>query len=158
LLRADTSLSQQVSTGIKERQMLKRMALFSSLSPQELAALDARLQAKQVKAGTVIIRQGEPRTHLFIIEQGSLNIYITENGSETLMGTLGPGEHFGEYALFTDSPYQATLKAAIDSKLLLLDEPKFDELVASYDRMTHYVEQIGSGRLMVSQRRSALLS
>ena len=60
---------------------------------------------------------------------------------------------FGEYALFADVPYTATLRAAEDSELLLLDEPTFDNLVAEYERMSHYVEQIGSGRLLASRRR-----
>ncbi len=158
LLRADTTLSQQVSSGIKERALLKRMALFSSLSPQELASLDAHLVKKEVQAGEVIVNQGEPRSHLFIIEQGAVDVIMSEDGTETLMGKLGAGEHFGEYALFTDTPYHATLKAALDTTLLLLDEPTFDNLVANCERMTHYVEQIGSGRLMTSQRRSAIPS
>jgi CRP-like cAMP-binding protein len=77
------------------------------------------------------------------------------------MGKLGTGEHFGEYALFADTPYLATCRAVTDSKLLLLDEPTFDELVIGSERMTHYVEQVGSGRLITTRRRlgvSALIS
>ena len=72
---------------------------------------------------------------------------------ERVVGTLGPGEHFGEYALFADTPYVATYRATADSKLLLLDEPRFDQLVAECDLMSHYVEQIGSGRLISTRRR-----
>ena len=97
--------------------------------------------------------QGEARSFLFIIAEGSVEVFTTEeDGSEKINGRIGVGEHFGEYALFADTPYPASCRALSDTRLLLLDEPTFDRLVADYERMSHYVEQIGSGRLMASQR------
>jgi CRP-like cAMP-binding protein len=69
---------------------------------------------------------------------------------------LGPGEHFGEYALFADTPYEATYRAATEVTLLRLDEPTFDSLVARSAELSHYVEQIGSGRLLDTRRRLGL--
>jgi CRP-like cAMP-binding protein len=157
LLRADTTMAQQVSSGRQERQLLKKMLLFSSLSPQEIAAIDARLQPRQVKAGELIVRQNQPRSHLIIVASGQIEVVQEdEDGTQRVLGTLGSGEHFGEYALFADTPYPATCRAVIDSKLLLLDEPTFDRLVAGSDRMSHYVEQIGSGRLIATRRRAGV--
>ncbi len=158
LLRADTTLARQVSSGAASRRLLKQMPLFSSLSPQEIAVIDGRLQRKRIAAGEIIIRQGQSRSHLFIVAQGRVEAL---DAAGEVVGALGPGEHFGEYALFADIPYTATYRAAMDTELLLLDEPKFDELVAGYDAMSHYVAQIGSGRLMATRRRlgpSAVLS
>jgi CRP-like cAMP-binding protein len=154
LLRADTTLAHQVSSGAQERQLLREMPLFSSLSPQELAAIDTRLQHKNVQEGEVVVRQGDPRSDLFIVATGLIEVMMPdEAGVLEVNGRLGPGEHFGEYALFADTPYQATYRAAQDTELLLLDEEKFDELVADSERMLHYVEQIGSGRLIATRRR-----
>ena len=162
LLRADTTMAQQVSSGSQQRDLLKKMLLFGSLSPQEIATIDARLQSRQVKAGEIIVRQNEPRSNLIIVAEGQVEIVAAnEDGTERVLGTLGTGEHFGEYALFADTPYPATCRAAINSKLLLLDEPTFDRLVAGSDRMSHYVEQVGSGRLISTRRKmgvSALVS
>jgi CRP-like cAMP-binding protein len=130
------------------------MPLFSSLSPQELASVDARIQPRRVVAGEQFVQQGEPRSYLFIVAEGEVEVFVTEDGVERVIGKLGPGEHFGEYALFADTPYHASVRAVGDSRLLLLDEPKFDELVATCEQMTHYVEQIGSGRLIATRRRA----
>ena len=159
LLRADTTLAKQVSSGAESRRLLKQMPLFSSLSPQELAVIDTRLHRRRVKAGAIIVRRGQERSHLYIVAKGRVDV-LNEDESEAV-GNLGPGEHFGEYALFADVPYTATYRAAVDTELLLLDEPKFDELVAACDQMSHYVAQIGSGRLMTTRRRlgpSAIVS
>jgi putative peptide zinc metalloprotease protein len=154
LLRADTTLAQQVSSGAEERSLLRQMPLFNSLSPQELASVDARLQPRRVAAGEQFVQQGQARSHLFIIAEGEVEVFVTEDGVERVIGRLGPGEHFGEYALFADTPYHASVRAVVDGRLLLLDEAKFDELVATCERMTHYVEQIGSGRLIATRRRA----
>ena len=156
LLRADTTLSRQVSSGARERQLLKQMPLFSSLSPQQLATIDARLQRQRVPKGEVIVRQGQPRSDLFIIAAGAVEVIHEDGAGEQVIGDLGSGEHFGEYALFADTTYTATYRAQLDTELLLLDEPKFDELVADCERMSHYVEQIGSGRLFATRRRAGL--
>jgi CRP-like cAMP-binding protein len=153
LLRADTTLSSQVTSGAQSRQLLKKMPLFSSLSPQQLAVIDAKLRSTHVKAGEVVVRLGDPRADLFIVANGRLEVL---NKSDQLIGTLGTGEHFGEYALFADVAYTATLRAAEDSDLLLLDEATFDTLVAEYESMSHYVEQIGSGRLLATRRKLGL--
>ncbi|MBX3060668.1 MAG: cyclic nucleotide-binding domain-containing protein [Anaerolineae bacterium] len=158
LLRADTTLAQQVASGAQIRALLRRMSLFGSLSPQELAALEARLQRRRVAAGTVFVRQGEPRSALFIVFSGVVDVFVTEDGQEKVVGVLGTGEHFGEYALFADTPYWASCRARLDTELLLLDEAKFDQLVARCEQMTQYVEQVGSGRLLAAQRHTALPS
>ncbi len=156
LLRADTTLASQVSSGAENRSLLKKMPIFAGLSPQQLAAVDSRLQSRRVKAGDVLVRQGSARSHLFIVADGQLEVVLEQGGKEEVVGRLGPGEHFGEYALFADTPYPATCRAVVESRLLLLDETKFDQLVAECERMSHYVEQIGSGRLITTRRRMGL--
>jgi putative peptide zinc metalloprotease protein len=161
LLRADTTLSSQVRSSARERELLKRMPLFSSLSPQQLTAVGVRMQTRHVEAGEVVVRQGQQRSHLFIVAEGQIEVVHEREADEAVIGVLGPGEHFGEYALFADKPYHATYRAAVKSRLLLLDEARFDQLVTECEHMTHYVEQIGSSRLIATRRRldlTAILS
>lgn len=157
LLRADTALASQVQVGAAERDLLKRMPLFSSLSPQQIAAVDARLKTLTVPAGKIVVRRGQLRSHLFIVQAGQVEaVGRSEQGEEVVLERIYAGDHFGEYALFADTPYTATYRTAEDSKLLLLDEPTFDSLVVHCRDMAHYVEQIGSGRLIETRRRLGL--
>lgn len=153
LLRADTTLASQVTSGMAERRILKQMPLFASLSPQQLTAVANRMKTREVQAGEVIVQQGQPRSDLFVVAEGLVDVRVTDNGRIETVGELGPGEHFGEYALFADTPYQATYVARTNGRLLLLDEPTFDELVAHYAYMSHYVEQVGTGRLIATRRK-----
>jgi len=116
--------------------------------PQQLGAIVHQMKRRMVPAGTVIVTAGQPRSDLFIVVAGRVGAV-----GGALVGRFGPGEHFGEYALFADTPYQATYRAIEPTTLLTLDEPTFDALVAGSQRMAHYVEQVGSGRLLLACRR-----
>lgn len=157
LLQTNSNLAHHISEGAAERRLLQRMSLFRSLSPQQLDAMEARMERRTYQADEIVARQGQPRTYLYIVVEGQVEaVYEDENG-RLCLGIMGPGEHFGEYALFADTPYQATYRAVGQAALLLLDEPTFDTLVAGCGRMSHYVEQIGSGRLIATRRRVGLM-
>ncbi len=148
LWRADTTLASQVQTNAAERALLHKMPLFSGLSPQQLTTVDARLERRAYVAGEVIVQQGQARSYLFIVAEGEVVVSLKMNGEEKENGRLGPGEHFGEFALFADLPYAATYRAAEDCELLLLDEPTFDRLAVQCEQLAHYAEQIGTGKMV----------
>ncbi len=158
LWRADTLLASQVQLAAQERGLLKKVPLFSGLSPQQLATVDVALVRQSFVAGETLAAQGSPRTHLFIVAEGQVDVWLEDArlGRERWVGSLGQGEHFGEYALFADTPYSATYRASTDVELLLLDEPTFDKLAESCEVMSHYIEQIGTGRQLAVSRRAGL--
>lgn len=157
LLQANATLVRQLNADAAERRLLQQMSLFRSLSPQQLATVEAGLQRRTYQADELIVRQGQPRNYLYIVAEGLVEAYVADENGRYSLGTLGPGEHFGEYALFADTPYQTSYHAISPATLLLLDEPTFDKLVEHCDRMSHYVEQIGSGRLIATRRRVGLV-
>ena len=75
---------------------------------------------------------------------------------ERLVGTYGPGEHFGEFALFADTPYQATYRVTQPGLILTLDEPIFDRLVETHARMARYVQQVGTARRLMARSRAGM--
>jgi len=112
------------------------------------------MRQMHVDTGEVIIRQGEPRRDFYVITAGQVAVSVRdETGEEKVVAHLGRGEHFGETALYTDQPYAATCRAEKPVELLALDEPTFDNLVASSRQVTHYVEQISSGRTLDTRRK-----
>lgn len=153
LWRADAALARQVRTAAAERELLHGMALFGELSPQELGAVAARLEPRRATAGELIVLQGQPRSHLFIVAAGQVEGMVEDETGARVIGRLGRGEHFGAYELLADLPYQAAYRAVNDCKLLLLDEPHFDQLAAEVESISHYAVQIGTGRLAATRRR-----
>lgn len=149
LWRADTTLASQIQIKAVEWNLLQKITLFAGLSSQQLTAVAARLQRRQYAEGVIIVEKGMPRSHFFIVAAGEVEVVVEgEHGN----GRKGSGEHFGEYALFADTPYTATYRALTDVELLLLDEPTFDRLAVECDQLAHYITQIGSGHILASRQ------
>ena len=70
-----------------------------------------RYPTQEFAAGTVIIRQGEPGDNAYVIVKGKVRVFRTENGATKTVRQLGAGEVFGETALLTDHPRNASVEA-----------------------------------------------
>jgi len=87
---------------------LERVPLFSGLSPRQLRLLAKNFTDRRVPAGSVLVRQDEMSgVAFFVIAEGEAAVIV--NG--TRVGTLGPGDHFGELAMISESERTATVEA-----------------------------------------------
>lgn len=68
---------------------------------------------KQFNAKNVIIKEGDPSSHLFYIVEGSVTVLIEDDkGREIVLAYLNPGDFFGEIGLFdTDHKRSAFVRA-----------------------------------------------
>jgi serine/threonine-protein kinase len=73
-----------------------------------------------VPAGTIIIREGEDGDAAYVILEGRCAAYQVEGGEEFVLRDMGPGEVFGETAVFSRKPRTASVKAATDVVLLMV--------------------------------------
>jgi serine/threonine-protein kinase len=65
-------------------------------------------------AGTLIVRQGDLADEAFVITDGKCEAFRDERGRRVLLRTLGPGDVFGEGALFASEPRNASVIALTD--------------------------------------------
>ena len=73
--------------------------LLASLEPP-VARLAARGMVRNYRKNTIILNEGEPGDSLFVILQGQVKVYATdENGREITYGTIQAGDYFGEMSL-----------------------------------------------------------
>jgi len=103
---------------------------FRSVPPTALNAMFERFQVVNCKAGDVIIRQGEKGDFFYLIREGQARIERSANGgtSQTL-AEIGKGEGFGEDALLTGEPRNASVTMLSDGMLMKLSKQDFDELL-----------------------------
>jgi CRP-like cAMP-binding protein len=87
---------------------LERIPLFSALSRRQLRRLAKDFTDRRVPAGAVLVTQGEMSgIAFFVIAEGEAAVIV--NG--TRVGTLRPGDHFGELAMISESDRTATVEA-----------------------------------------------
>ncbi len=73
--------------------------LLAQLDPA-LGRLAARGIFRTYRKNTVILTEGEPGDSLFVVLQGQVKAYSTdEEGREVIYGTIGSGDYFGEMSL-----------------------------------------------------------
>lgn len=84
---------------------LGRFALLSDLDDAELTILAAVAHRRQVQAGHLLFRRGDPTPGLHLIESGMVKIYqITPGGEERIIDIIGPGDLCGEMGIVDRAP------------------------------------------------------
>jgi hypothetical protein len=73
-----------------------------------------------IAAGSILIREGETGDAAYVIIEGRCVAYEVEAGVERKLRDMGPGDVFGETAVFTGGPRTASVRAATDVVLLMV--------------------------------------
>lgn len=79
--------------------------------------------------GEVIIREGEPGVCAYFIQDGQVEVVRREHGQDTVLATLGKDEYFGEMALLSDAPRNATVRATKETRVAALGKDNFVKLL-----------------------------
>lgn len=111
--------------------------LFRDLSPQARARLVERMAVLNVRAGSVIYREGDPGSSLYVIGSGrAVLTFRGPGGDERVFGELGPGEFFGEFAFLTGSPRQFTVKVIQAGRIFQLARKSLEDLQKASPALT----------------------
>jgi uncharacterized protein YhbP (UPF0306 family) len=121
--------------------------VFSDLPEEAPEEITGQLQTMQVDAGEVLVRQGGPADKFFIVVDGELEVVRDDDGQERSVGSVGPGQLFGEISIMRDAPRAATLKAVNPTTLLAMERDTFRNLVAQSLGTTQDFDQVIQQRL-----------
>ena len=114
---------------------LKGVSLFHELSLDSLLALDQALRQADFLPGEVIFREGSTGDDLYIVLRGEVVVEKGEGEDVRELATMGPGDFFGEMAIFDDEPRSATCRAVTETTLLRLDRSRFHSLLEQLPRL-----------------------
>lgn len=135
-------------------ELLARVDLFAGLDRVALARLAAYLDPLPLAPGDVLFHEGDIGDALYIVARGTLGIYVQppDGGSETRLGTLTPGDPFGEMAVLTDEPRSATVRAEGPAELLRLERHRFLDLLQKHPTLALRIVTTLSSRLRARDR------
>ncbi len=125
----------QTTTLARQQQLiqsLRPVALFEGLSESQLAQIVTNSRLHRFTAGETLVREGEFGDSLFIIKGGQVNVYVAKaEGGQIHVAQRNTGEYFGEMSLLTGAPRTASVVAAQDTEVIILDKHAFTTVLAT---------------------------
>ena len=113
------------SSGDARIRHLQRVPLFSGFNEDELRRVAELSRIVEAPVGTVITQIGEPGDSFFVIIDGMVEVRTPVGAGSQLQ----PGDFFGEMSLLDGEPRSATIVAATDLRLLIVDRFHFWRLL-----------------------------
>ena len=108
-------------------ELIRKVPLFSGCSKKELERISLIADEIDFRSGKTLIKEGTAGREFFVLADGTAE--ISRNGKR--IDTAGPGEFFGEMALLTDQPRNATVTTTSDVDALVITAASFRTLVES---------------------------
>jgi len=137
------------------RRRLADVTLFAGLPPARLETAMRRATLREVRAGTTIIRQGDPADDFYVIGNGRVEVTQTDaSGTSRVLRQMSGGEFFGEIGLLSRVPRTATVVALSDCTLVALEGAAFLELVESGPGLTYKLLDVHRGTVNATSEAS----
>ena len=102
---------------------------------------------KSFRPQELLFKQGDPGEHMFIIQSGKIEVFLTTPKGEKSLAFYGPGDFFGEMAIIDKAPRSANARAVEETRVIMLDERTFDLHVQSNPAIVRKILKNMSNRL-----------
>jgi len=134
--------------------IFRGLELFSCLSDEELLEIFEEMGEAQYVAGEKIITEGEPPDFIFIIKEGEVDVTKKKFFFTTArVGTLHPGDIFGETAMLSFGPRTATCTTTKDTVCFLMFKETFHYMLKYHPEFKNHVEDLSAQRSLGSKKK-----
>ena len=114
------------------KSFIKKIELFKKFSEKELSLLSSRLTEKKYKPEELLFKANEPREALYIIVEGEVELFRSNNlGEENSISLFQAEDFLGETSLLDASPGLTSARALKPTTVLYLEAEGFKELAES---------------------------
>ncbi|KAL1497632.1 hypothetical protein ABEB36_008558 [Hypothenemus hampei] len=113
----------------RSRELIKAAILdndfMKNLEPTQIREIVDCMYPEEYKAGSLIIREGDVGSTVYVLEEGRVEV----SREEKFLSTLTPGKVLGELAILYNCQRTATIKAATDCKLWAIERQCFQTIM-----------------------------
>jgi CRP-like cAMP-binding protein len=121
-----------------DRTVQRDLDLFSGVTAEDVAQLITGCEELDVEPGEIVVREGRHDHEFYVILEGRAE--VVRDGS--VLVTLGPGQFFGEGALLSGGPRNASVQACSGMRVLVVPEALFRDLL---DRAPAFSDAVRDG-------------
>ncbi|MBO0735979.1 MAG: ATP-binding cassette domain-containing protein [Alphaproteobacteria bacterium] len=108
-------------------EFLRPIELFKALTPRQLTDVAERMTKRHYAASETVIREGEPGEEFFLVSDGEVDVIRADHE----VARLGAGDFFGEVALLSGEPRNATVVAVNGVDTYVLGKSDFQTALAT---------------------------
>lgn len=120
--------------------LIRRVPLFSTLTPAQAESVSAAVVKKRFKRGETLVEQGKKSNFLAILLTGRARVLSADDrGREVILATLQPGDYLGEMSLIDNQPHSATVRAEVQTDTLILGRTEFARCLPENNSMAYAV-------------------
>ena len=135
-------------------EILKQSLIFSSLSDDELAELSKLAIERSFRPDEFVFWEGDDPDYFYIVVEGRIKVIKhSSSGKEFIIAFFGPGEMFGEVAVFEGKPYPASAQVVADTKILGIKKDDFLSFLSTHPQVALSIINVLGGRLRDAQGR-----
>jgi CRP/FNR family transcriptional regulator len=127
--------------------------IFQALPEEAFEALEQAMRHGRFARGETVVADGEALAHLVVVARGRLKlVYTSESGREQMVRTLGPGEFWGELALFASTRQQGDLVAMEETTACLVPREAVQALLDRYPEVARWLVEALAQRLAEAEQ------
>ena len=115
-----------MSTMLSNLDLLRRVPLFSLLTVAQAEVISGAVIKRRFKRGEALVEQGQKSNALFILLTGRARVVTSDSrGREVILATLAQGDYLGEMSIIDNEPHSATVRAEVQTDVLMLGRAEF---------------------------------
>ena len=105
--------------------------MFSALDEAQLGQLVGSCRTRNLPGGSQVFTPSQRAEAFYVILAGKVKVYkLSARGDEQILHLYGPGDTFGEAAMWAGIRYPAHAEALVDSTLLVVTRSLLKDLIA----------------------------
>ena len=135
--------------------LIRRVPLFSPLTQEQTQAIAESASTRRFHRGEIVVERGKKSNALFILLTGGARVLTADSrGREVILAVLQPGDYVGEMSLIDDGPHSATVRAEVQTDMLVLGRAEFARCLPetsslSYALMRGLVQRLRSANRQI---------
>lgn len=121
-------------------ELLRRVPLFAMLTSVQAESVSEAVVKRRFKRGELIVEQGKKSNALFIVLTGRARVLTSDaRGREVILATMQPGDYIGEMSLIDNEPHSASVRAEVQTDVLVLGRTEFARCLPENSSMAYAV-------------------
>ena len=122
------------------------------MNEAELAELSRLAIERSFRPDEFVFWEGDAPDYFYVVVEGRIKIAkYSSSGKEFIIAFFGPGEMFGEVAVFEVKPYPASAQAVADTRVLAIKKDAFLSFLATRPQVALEIINVLGGRLRDAQ-------